>query len=370
MSTGCPNKKERDTELQINLKDINLLQMKSCAKMQEKMNRLNFGLCSPLWFRSNLIKSVAILMTALFSACFASSSCSMLSEKVTLYFGIETSDQDPCGLYLVDTYHTDVEVSFTSGGWDILLSHDAPGYPDGIDISPQSGLLYANSKTRNSLATIPAGYDFIGAVPGETFWVLPQNAGNGELPLGIACERSDGSGLCIWNPDDTVGGADYSDRWYKIRLLEVRGPDGGEFSLWQTGGLGELSVLMSTARGGITEDDVFYISDGFHIHMNWGFTKQGLYEVDFQVSTVYSCSGGLSADMWPFGGQDYSGDCSVDLNDFAVIAGKWLRTDCFNDPDPCNGADISEPPNGQVDIGDLLVLAGQWLMCGYPGCDL
>ena len=48
---------------------------------------------------------------------------------------------------------------------------------------------------------------------------------------------------------------------------------------------------------------------------------------------------------------DYSGDYSVDLLDFSILAGHWQRTDCAANND-CDGADFE--PDGDVDIEDLI----------------
>ena len=150
-----------------------------------------------------------------------------------------------------------------------------------------------------------------------------------------------------------------------MRLLDVRGPEDSDFSLWQTG---PFELFMSTELGGITDDDVYYIDDGLHRHVNWGFTKPGFYEVDFEVSTVYTCNGALTADIWP-AVEGFYDDCVVDLRDLMVMSRDWLRTDC-SDPNNCVGGDISDPNDGTVDYDDLSILADQWLECGYPGCDL
>ncbi len=56
---------------------------------------------------------------------------------------------------------------------------------------------------------------------------------------------------------------------------------------------------------------------------------------------------------------DFTGDCQVDLYDFAVMATAWLSSagsDNWNQL-----CDISVPANGYIDIADLAELAGQWL---------
>ena len=55
---------------------------------------------------------------------------------------------------------------------------------------------------------------------------------------------------------------------------------------------------------------------------------------------------------------DLTGDCFVDLVDFAVIAQWWLDY-CDVSNDFCAGADFQS--SGQVTVEDLLTIALQWL---------
>lgn len=323
--------------------------------------------------RIKLSKKILVFGTALMLSayCQAADYCAMISETVTFYFGVETEIPDPYHPITVDTYHTDLEVSFIPSGWDLIISHDSPGSPiGGVAIDPAEGLLYANANARITLASIPAAFGFIGAQPNKPFWVMPQTPGNGALALGFAVELSASSALCNWDPNASAVGADVPAPWYRVQLLDVRGPDDAHFSLWQADGIHPPVVFMSTAQGGITEEDAFYLSDGSHAHLNWGFTEMGLYEIDFEISTVYMCDGLLVADLWPLGNDDYVGDCIVDLRDFTVLATNWLRMNCSSQSDYCQRADFALPLDDQVGFEDLLVLIDQWLACGYPGCDL
>lgn len=303
-----------------------------------------------------------LLAALLPAACFAAADCAMISQQATLTFGVETDIPDLNDTFTVDVYHTDFEISFTANGWDTVYSFDPPAGE--MDIDPNGSVLYVNEKARWNLSSVPSGYEFIGFTPGETFWILPQGLKSGVLHFGFAAEHSDTANLCYWNPDDPEH-VSSSNLWYRVKLLDVRGPADSDFSVWTTN---PLHVIMSTADGGITDDDVYYIEDGLHEHMNWGFTKPGFYEVDLSVTTVYTCAAALTADIFP-AVEGYYDDCVVDLGDFAVISEDWLRTDCLSDPNNCLGGDISDPNDGAVDYDDLTIMADQWLSCGYPGCD-
>lgn len=293
--------------------------------------------------------------------------CTRISTEVTFNFSIENPLTDPNQMIAVDSYHTDLELSFRPTGWEVVVSHDCPGCgATGLDLPPDEALLMGNSNGRWVFASIPAGFEFIGAKPNEPFWILPQNAGSGALPLGVAVEQADSGRLCSWNPGD-VRGADSEDRWVELRLLEVRGPADANFAMWQADGINPPVVFMSTHYGGITEDDVYYISDGSHVHMNWGFTKAGLYEVDFQVVTVIHCDESIIADWAPVGDEFFNGDCKVDFRDFAHLAAHWLQLPNPSDPHTRMFVDPNDPDD-LIDTDDLKLLTDQWLQCGYPGC--
>ena len=60
---------------------------------------------------------------------------------------------------------------------------------------------------------------------------------------------------------------------------------------------------------------------------------------------------------------DFTGDCYVNFEDFQVLAGYWLYTDC-GIHDDCQGADFE--PDGDVDPADLEAFALEWLNCNSP----
>lgn len=313
------------------------------------------------------LRSIALLLLFSCQAALAQGHCARVSTEVTFRFGIETLlPEEPNGPVAVDLYHTDLELSFRPGGWEVVVSHDCPGCgAAGLHLLPEEALLVGNPNSTWLLSSIPPAFEFIGAQPGEPFWILPQNAGSGALPLGIAVEQADSGRLCLWNPGDSRG-ADTEDLWFELRLLDVRGPADANFAMWQADALRPPVVFASTHEDGITAEDVFYISDGSHVHMNWGFTKPGLYEVDFCVATVLRCDEQLAADWAPLGDGIFNGDCQVDTLDFAHLAAHWLQTPDVDDPNTWMFVDPNDP-GYPVTTDKLLMLADQWLECGYPG---
>ncbi len=321
----------------------------------------------------NLLKTNKILITVVFLISFSKSvladdNCTLISSDITtFYFGIETPVPDVNHPITIDFFHTDIEVSITNSGWDISVSSDDPGSPIGEGgIAPEDALLYVNANSRIMLSSIPSGFDFLGAKPGETIRVLPQTEGSGVLPLGLCTEETDISRLCNWNPNDPRG-ADTIDKWLEVKVVGVRGPVDANFSMWQVDGINPPVVFVSTHEGGLTDDDVFYISAGSHSHLNWGFTKPGLYEIDFRISTVYKCDISLTADITPIGNEFYRGNCIVDFYDFALFASHWLEIGCGGTPDLCEGTDLDG--NSEVNFSDLAIFAEQWFRCGYTGCE-
>jgi len=335
---------------------------------------------------SHISKTTRLLISLMFFTAIsppvlADDNCALISSDVTtFYFGIETLIPDANHPATIDFFHTDIEVSFTQSGWDIMVCSDDPASPFGeSEIAPEDALLYGNNSARVMLSFIPSGFEFIGAKAGEMFWVLPQTEGSGALPLGLCAGEADISNLCDWTPNDQRG-ANIEDKWFEVKLVDIRGPADANFSMWQADAIHPPVVFVSTAEGGITDDDVFYISAGSHSHLNWGFTKPGLYKVDFRISTVYKCDPALTADIAPtrlgetpsrsrIGNEFYRGNCIVDFYDFALLASHWLQIGCGGEPDSCEGGDLDEPGNSKVGFSDLAILTAQWLRCGYPGCE-
>jgi surface-anchored protein len=290
--------------------------------------------------------------------------CAWVTQDVTFFFGIETDVPDPNHPITVDRFHTDLELSFRENGWSFVVSHDGSEYgAEGLDIPPQEALLYGNPNSRYLLPSIPPDFEFIGAQPNEPFWILPQNVITEALALGIAAEFVDAGALCTWNPNDPRG-ATTRDRWIQMQLLDVRGPADAHFAMWQADGFSPPVVFLSTYKEGITADDVYYISAGSHVHMNWGFTRSGVYEIDFRVGTVIRCDESLTADWAPLGNEFFNGDCVVDFQDFALLSTRWLQLPDWEDLEDWTFIDPADP----VDVADLAALSDQWLDCGYPGC--
>lgn len=68
---------------------------------------------------------------------------------------------------------------------------------------------------------------------------------------------------------------------------------------------------------------------------------------------------------------DLNGDCMVNMEDLAVVASAWLRSDCEKANEWCSGADVYGP-DGLVDLNDFAVLSHHWQDCNLDltwGCE-
>lgn len=246
---------------------------------------------------------IAIMIGVALCNAAATAETEWRSGPVTLRFGVETPTPDPNGLAIVDIWHTDVDFGLLGCGFGAVIGHDDPGAPaEGTLISPEDGLMVANSSARFNLPSIPPGFEFIGATPGENFWILPQTQDPSVLYLGLSSETmtpADRQNIALWNPNDPRAAS--AQRWLKIQLLDVRGPADGEFAVWQASG-GPPTVFMSTAQGGVDDSDALFPLAGGHDHFNWGFTQPGYYDIDVEVITFLvhprgdtNCNGAINA---------------------------------------------------------------------------
>jgi len=116
--------------------------------------------------------------------------------------------------------------------------------------------------------TRPAGsqWDFMGVGAGERLWIYLDN-----------------SATYAWlGFDDTQAGLQSPLRY---QLAGVSGPAGGHFSMYRIAS-GSPEVFMSTVNGVDVGD--FYLKPPQHSHVNWTFSKKGMWAVDLKVSGILS----------------------------------------------------------------------------------
>jgi len=174
----------------------------------------------------------------------------------------------------LDMTHVHLEPTFVNGIWGLEANDTSTGvHYDASDV-----LLHANSNTRD---TQPAGWDFIGAGDGNTYWHLTQNVNPDILTLALdGGQIASGTFDRIQHDDPRIG---REAEWIKLSLFDFSGP--GDFSVWQTT-QAPTQWWMSTADAGQTYDPALYLEPGGHTHYNFGFTAVGIYTVTLQISAL------------------------------------------------------------------------------------
>ncbi len=202
--------------------------------------------------------SLAAVMSALFTAA-----ATARADSIPVY---ASGHCDLCAHYHADEQELHLHYHFHTG---------SPGYDE--DGNPLVGEYEPSSLyTRVSDATktkVPSGslYSFLGAPAGSDVWVLSQNNVSGQPYLGFGTEELD--------PDDWSTGISYT-------LISVSGP--GEFSMWMSPPFGDPLVYWATSDGIVDGygncTDVYTQPALAHSHANWGFTAEGVYNVQMQIS--------------------------------------------------------------------------------------
>ncbi|MEM9825893.1 MAG: choice-of-anchor M domain-containing protein [Planctomycetota bacterium] len=175
---------------------------------------------------------------------------------------------------VIDTFyqreHGDVDVEYHDGAWGFHVASDDLGG----EFAPDEILIVGGAASLETM-TSDANFAFIGAIAGEDVFILPQSNADPEEPfLGFG---SVASGAFASYENGGENGA-----WIDIQLVDVRGPEGGQFSLYRTGD--EVPIVSMATSDGIDQDDTLTIIEGSHSHMNWAFTKEGNYEIDVFAS--------------------------------------------------------------------------------------
>jgi hypothetical protein len=263
----------------------------------------------------------------------------MASPVYTIRFGIESPVANSTEL---DRRHSDLELGYNQNG----LFTARADLDNGTYGSLSNHHYAANTNTRFTPASIPPAFSFLGATPGQTFWVLPQTSpvGLNALFLGVAVETlSPGasSEILQWNPGDSRGNSNRLDKFVQLNLVDVRAPAGGNFSLYQTAA-GTPTVYFRTTDG-IDDTDSLNVPAGAHAHFNWAFTQPGVYEVDVQLKTFVNLN-------WLKG--DANRDGRVDLLDINIlVAGMGRRGDWFS-------GDFSG--DGKINLDDFFAMGENW----------
>ncbi|QEF96411.1 Calx-beta domain protein [Stieleria maiorica] len=182
--------------------------------------------------------------------------------------------------------HADLGVNFVDGGWKLSIHADDP---EG-DYATDEILTIAGP---SSAETVPSGsqWDFLGSTDGTVF-VLPASP-TADLPfLGLGAEETTPGTFAAYLVDDPRVGT--TSRWIKLDLMDVRGPAGGEFSMYSIGSEGPR-VWMASADG-LDALDSYWLREGSHDHTNMAFTEAGFYEIDVVASGFLDANGNGTLD--------------------------------------------------------------------------
>ena len=165
------------------------------------------------------------------------------------------------GEHVLQTGHVDMGPKYGKGQWRFLVHEDAAR----ADADATSVWRYPEETVMRVLdegkLTVPddPDYEFLGAEPGNSVWVVPQTQNTDVVWLG-------------WNTQDpevmkTI------DRGVTLSLTGVQGP--GTVTVYlQSGSFGEPQVLWDSRKTGTQP---IWVDVNTHTHANWVFTTPGVY---------------------------------------------------------------------------------------------
>ncbi|NED13011.1 choice-of-anchor M domain-containing protein [Streptomyces sp. SID9124] len=165
---------------------------------------------------------------------------------------------------VIDDGHVDAVAGRMVDGKLRALFKDSRNPANIVWREPSSVVLHVDQDAKEK---VPSGsvYSFLGKA-GSDFWLIPQVQKAGVVWAG-------------WNTE-ALGSGDLKGP-IDMKLTKVSGP--GSLAIWETAGLGGAQVLYNSADG---LPDTRKVNLGVHAHGNWGFSKQGVYKVTFQLSGV------------------------------------------------------------------------------------
>jgi len=235
--------------------------------------------------------------------------------------------------------HCDLGADYHAGEQELHLhylfhtgspGHDEDGNPLEGKYDPSELHTRVSDETKTTVSS-DAAYAFLGAPAGSDVWILPQGNMPGQPYLGFGTEKLD------W--DDWSTPISYT-------LISVDGP--GEFSMWMSQPFGAPLVHWATSDGLVDDygeyTDVYEQPALAHSHANWGFTAEGVYHVQMQIS-------GTLADGTTL--------VSSDVGTFTFLVGSSTATG--------SGLPGDANDDGVVNSGDLDIVRANWGQTGTPG---
>jgi len=197
----------------------------------------------------------------------------ILTLLFTNFSGYATS------MFLHEEGHCHYNIDYLNGQWQTSFRHDTEGvWPLDTIINHARSAVWPNG----SRFIRPAGseWDFTGVAAGEPIYIFPQASPGSVLWPSFSSDQTPLSAFAAYSITNDLRVPPAPTRWVTYHLLNVRywGDGTGHFSIWNSSIAGSL-IWMSTADG-IGSNDSFLMEVGGHIHMNWGFSDIGWYEID------------------------------------------------------------------------------------------
>jgi surface-anchored protein len=187
-------------------------------------------------------------------------------------YTVRSTTATPTFSNVVADGHLDLVLQFQPGDWY--------GFWYGEGWWETNETLISASEDARSLRPAESAWDFLGAGSGEPVWIFPETYSTTTPWPGVGTYFNGvGDFASYFESDSRIN---KTAPWIKLQLLDVRGPEGGDFSLYQSG-LAGPKVFMSSADG-IDANDAAWIPNLEHVHYNWAFSKQGLYQIDLAAS--------------------------------------------------------------------------------------
>lgn len=195
------------------------------------------------------------------------------AATAALFAGLFAAPAHAASAVVLDHGHVDaVDVEYEDGALELHV-HDESVEPS-VEYDPAQVVLKALPGART---TVPAdaSYRFLGPA-GAPVSVLPETQDPDLLWPGFSTEEL------------TTGV--FAGDSLKVTLKSVRGP--GAASVFTTDPFGAASVLLNSGDG---LPDALTLPAGLHEHVNWGFTKPGVYKLTFQATATLTSGATVSS---------------------------------------------------------------------------
>jgi surface-anchored protein len=210
-----------------------------------------------------------------YSSCF-SFACIFVALSALPVLGASYYTQGHADLGLGEGDELELHVHCHAGA---VIDGEAIGEDQEFD-DPSEVYIVVPVSTKNYIHSIGGATTIVanklGLSAGDDYWYLPEigsgNPGSAEL-------QSPNFGL----GSEDINPGIFDSNGLTLSLTGMSGPDGGNFGLENY----EHGWLMCSNDGITVADTIYGLPTGsLHEHLNWYFTKSGLYELTFKVSAT------------------------------------------------------------------------------------